>query len=849
MQYCQPESVVVLIILLILSILNLNYGYERPRTEDRLVLPTIAMPQLPPNTIRFARNDTCLAFPLSLGGISPALLRTLFAVSPVATFQAMEGLKHSPFRWRGAVRFLVAEADGDERVGDTSVWISIHLRRRKARGEQLREAPMALSSTSMCWSDRMQFIAGSDTFKSMIAGPQGLVAMLARRRRPCWIPSGQQRCPTPNNNRSAVPMMHEEKAEYASFPCEANDDLVSYDLISAEAVPVGLSEDHHQPTCELGNISISIRHEFYNHGGFHDLPFLKTQFGVSMKLMDKWSTHGAVPFPLQELSMGSAAYQINETAAQSTFFVRVLNDTTLPRLVFAFHSSRCWAVTPRRGSVDNDAAGRRSPEETAVDEHSTQAPTITRTRHLADRVCAMGRTNQVTVFGGHFVRVAQQLVGDAERENLPPTAVRNATAYFDNVARHASALLDIRGWTRDIQHPLDGHVYQWMTPGCRWRPFLQAVAVERVPKQKQREVVTSTPAINRKEGRRRRSFIGLLAVCLAKKRLKVLFLGDSQVRSLYQAAISAMLLRKTVMLPNKAERRNGFREKYYGRVVLSSANTSARRSILRTTQAGDVFLSGDVDCPPSKTDSVRICSESAPDVFAHEIFERSTVFDNQDVESVVEFIWDSLLLNITSYSRVRSRARRFNLTTDASHPENMKPSKGPQASAPRSNASHSQPRGQFLHDGLFGEHPHDVIVLGLGGWLGFTGWNMDDVESHVEDLVDALMYITEARVRQGKSKPLFIFVGAPAWPYWGTYGLLRRITNYRMGAIVETTRHALVSLYTVAGGNSNLAILPYFDISYPMTHLQVAWNDIHYDDSMVPYTVVDMIATLVCGDD
>ncbi|CUI14608.1 Hypothetical protein, putative [Bodo saltans] len=273
------------------------------------------------------------------------------------------------------------------------------------------------------------------------------------------------------------------------------------------------------------------------------------------------------------------------------------------------------------------------------------------------------------------------------------------------------------------------------------------------------------------------------------------------------------------------------------------------------------------------------------------------------VQVLVEMIWDPLLLNLSYFSRASHRRRqrrwknrqdsmqrcagksdRLHLHVDADDKRNddqaMPPLHqalaqeeeeesntrlraleeeynlyGPDAALLSSNATFAaggpSSGASTLHRALLGPNSVDTIVLGFGGWFGLHLWRYSDIEPHLADIVDALSHVAQIRRSLRKKRLVVLVAGTPAWPSYVTWDGHRRNTNYRLGIITQLIRAALPSSSSSSSPPHarlpfDVVHLPYFEMSYPMSHLRFHVKDIHYDRSMVPYAMVEVIGTLLC---
>jgi hypothetical protein len=86
------------------------------------------------------------------------------------------------------------------------------------------------------------------------------------------------------------------------------------------------------------------------------------------------------------------------------------------------------------------------------------------------------------------------------------------------------------------------------------------------------------------------------------------------------------------------------------------------------------------------------------------------------------------------------------------------------------------------------------------------------------------------------------------WPVSILMGY-RRNTYVRLGIINYLLCKAFSpdTVATAPAGLFDVVHLPYFEMSYPFGHLRVRANDFHYDHSALPYSMVEVIGTLLCS--
>ncbi|CUG87079.1 Hypothetical protein, putative, partial [Bodo saltans] len=599
-------------------------------------------------------------------------------------------------------------------------------------------------------------------------------------------------------------------------------------------------------------------------------------------------------------------------------------------------------------------------------------------QHGANTVAARGRYVAVTAIGTGTDRQAAANTSNQHKERMRVAAKIERTAEF----------LDVRGWTYDKEHPIRGKQYLWEADSCDVMPLADVVVdtdgddddddgVAAKAAGKSQQSIPSLYAASSLQNSgaasverdtttkrsRRKSSPSVLASCFANHGHKVLFLGDSQLRTLFHTTVSVLTLRKAMQgklsygrllitsspplgaTGNESTRktfssllcrRNNHNNTKTALLERAPSMTSPNQWTLCTTSDHEDVVTGQLRplCPPSKVQTVDECLSNVvaasvlpmfqkDEAFFGEVSTSTTTADSvaatarnsaslqhsisssDSSASFVEMIWDPLLLNLSYFSRAshRRRQRRWKnrqdstqrctaksdglhlhraAAIDANEGRNddqaMPPLQqalaqeeeeesntrlraleeeynlyGPDAAFLSSNATFA-PGGpssgaSTLHRALLGPNSVDTIVLGFGGWFGLHLWRYRDIEAHLADIVDALSHVAQIRRSLRKKRLVVLVAGTPAWPSYVTWDGHRRNTNYRLGIITQLIRAALPSSSSFPAQALlpfDVVHLPYFEMSYPMSHLRFHAKDIHYDRSMVPYAMVEVIGTLLC---
>jgi hypothetical protein len=225
------------------------------------------------------------------------------------------------------------------------------------------------------------------------------------------------------------------------------------------------------------------------------------------------------------------------------------------------------------------------------------------------------------------------------------------------------------------------------------------------------------------------------------------------------------------------------------------------------------------------------------------LFNRAKMYTNRwsvnGSSALVELVWDPLgeLFGrigwfVDLLDKLDAKAlRKFVLWNPRRDKElNNEPRRFRTASALRASPEKIGARNFFA---MWQERPPDVVLVGTGGW--HCTQCIDFAESlHIERLM------ANAAAKLVKMGIKVVFVGAPAWPETLRTGLKRRITNYRLGAITQLGRE----LFRAVG--DGVTLLPFYELSAPFIGRKDITMGTHYDFSVVLYSMVDMLGTIVC---
>jgi hypothetical protein len=805
-------------------------------------------------------------------------------------------IKHFPVAWRGIITLFVYSSTQQRRANHTEeVWLRVDLERDVTADETMDEklALRKLNGDLAClqddhnmshsnWSHFLRRTPGPDGFFAMVVGPD-VIPLTTWRSRP----------------------LDEEGEDDAR--------VMRYTLSSTRPLLI----PSYSPG---GTASVSLSHKFtyvlqmqqhhYNYGAVHD----RDVFGAPFRpfwVVGKPNGFGrasSIRLERQKLkvarldSLGNLDLDLGGDAV-ATATVAITSDSviemslSLTRTTTLTTSTTTPATHHDRVVVSTIPAG--PPPLRALCSLS-----------LLRRRDGFHHDNGVVAGRGHYVAVgarppptlsATVNVTQGDEASTWRPAERQVNNHRARMER-AATFLDIRGWTVHKEHPIRGQQYVWEPDECDTMSFIDAV--------------------DESDTRHRGSAAGtsplphgsVLASCFARHRHKILFLGDSQVRTLFHTAVSMLTLRKA--MEGKLS---------HGRFVVSSSegleghssnNVSSRFAetalLCREEDAGHPNVvrwtlcvhndSRQPLCPPARLHTAALCNPSSFDdpISPPMLSIDADTNDATNASSFVEMMWDPLLLNLSYFSRTSYRhsrrrdkrrqeasgcdrhADRHSVQHSADDAAGIQPLYevlaqeededansrlqaamdehevyGPDAAFGVLNGTGvSPPSGvsfsgfQTLHRALLGPNCVDTIVIGFGGWFGLHFWTYDDVEAHLADLVDALSHIAAIRKGLSKKRLLVLVAGTPAWPTYVTWDGHRRNTNSRLGIITQMIRSALSPAVSSDAPRLPFDVLhlPYFEMSYPMSHLRFHAKDIHYDRSMVPYSMLEVIGSLLCAD-
>lgn len=440
----------------------------------------------------------------------------------------------------------------------------------------------------------------------------------------------------------------------------------------------------------------------------------------------------------------------------------------------------------------------------------------------------------------------------------------------------------IRGWHKDETYPLSSVAYEWAPLSCALRPL--SFLLSQQPQAAAAAVAETTLT----------SAATPLRQCLNHPlhRLKrILMVGDSQIRTLFHTLLAAM--EGTMPIISKA---------HYGHQVFGSVevefiwdplllNLSAasqrharwdllqqRASEEATKQHPSTASSAARDNPQRRRaqqqQQQQWSGEEAQQLVDQELAEDSNeMLTNMEWEHAQfgpeSHIGVSLYHEGASKGNLWSVRRRMSgvlqraLTRGGGSDMHDDGRRDASKAAPLSDTLLSAPMDALIrkgHAALQHQHQrqrtpprrdHAVVEecwwVGFGGWFGIHVWTLEEFQAHVEDVVDALVTLTAARRAEGRPSPLVVFSGTPAWPSYVPWEGHRRNTNSRLGLMVQLARRSLLAAHRA--NLLRVAIIPYFEMSLPMSHMRVHETDIHYDRSVVPYGAIQYFGTWLCNNE
>jgi hypothetical protein len=132
---------------------------------------------------------------------------------------------------------------------------------------------------------------------------------------------------------------------------------------------------------------------------------------------------------------------------------------------------------------------------------------------------------------------------------------------------------------------------------------------------------------------------------------------------------------------------------------------------------------------------------------------------------------------------------------------------------------------------------YDVVLFGFGMWpASFGQWTYEAYAQRIVEIAAMVRRLQTLAAARQRPVPVLLFAGAPAFPRPRKMPGFR-ITNARVGAFNSLGRRRLAEV--------GVPYLDLFAMTHPVPHYHRG-DHMHYDHSVVLYSVVDWVLTIAC---